>query len=166
MNIREYNQNDIEQIKNLLVQLQDYIIKMDKYNLNILSPKYREEYFEYMLNDCISNEGKIFVAEYENKIAGFVAGFVQNYDERDKLDYACPKKGIVSELVVDQNFRNDGIGGLLLDKIENYFKNIKCEFIQIDVFVYNQVAEHFYKKKGYENRMLTMFKKVIHKDLY
>ncbi len=166
MNIREYNQNDIGQIKNLLVQLQDYIIKMDKYNLNILSPKYREEYFEYMLNDCISNEGKIFVAEYENKIAGFVAGFVQNYDERDKLDYACPKKGIVSELVVDQNFRNDGIGGLLLDKIENYFKNIKCEFIQIDVFVYNQVAEHFYKKKGYENRMLTMFKKVIHKDLY
>ena len=166
MNIREYNHNDIGQIKNLLVQLQDYIIKMDKYNLNILSPKYREEYFEYMLNDCISNEGKIFVAEYENKIAGFVAGFVQNYDERDKLDYACPKKGIVSELVVDQNFRNDGIGGLLLDKIENYFKNIKCEFIQIDVFVYNQVAEHFYKKKGYENRMLTMFKKVIHKDLY
>ena len=166
MNIREYNQNDIEQIKNLLVQLQDYIIKMDKYNLNILSPKYREEYFEYMLNDCISNEGKIFVAEYENKIAGFVAGFVQNYDERDKLDYACLKKGIVYELVVDQNFRNDGIGGLLLDKIENYFKNIKCEFIQIDVFVYNQVAEHFYKKKGYENRMLTMFKKVIHKDLY
>ena len=166
MNIREYNQNDIGQIKNLLVQLQDYIIKMDKYNLNILSPKYREEYFEYMLNDCISNEGKIFVAEYENKIAGFVAGFVQNYDERDKLDYACPKKGIVSELVVDQNFRNDGISGLLLDKIENYFKNIKCEFIQIDVFVYNQVAEHFYKKKGYENRMLTMFKKVIHKDLY
>lgn len=166
MNIREYNQNDIGQIKNLLVQLQDYIIKMDKYNLNILSPKYREEYFEYMLNDCISNEGKIFVAEYENKIAGFVAGFVQNYDERDKLDYACPKKGIVSELVVDQNFRNDGIGGLLLDKIENYFKNIKCEFIQIDVFAYTQVAEHFYKKKGYENRMLTMFKKVIHKDLY
>ena len=72
-----------------------------------------------MLGDCKGNQGKTFVAIDRNKVVGFVSGFVQEYDERDKLDYSCPKKGIVAELIGDKNCRANGIGTELLKYIEN-----------------------------------------------
>ena len=140
MKILELEQEYFEQVKDLLVDLQNYIIEIDKYNLNIISQDYREKYFEFMLDDC--------------------KGFVQEYDERDKLDYSCPKKGIIAELIVDKNNRANGVGTELLKHIENYFKSIDCEFVQIDVFAYNEQAKKFYYKNGYEDRMVTVFKKL------
>ncbi len=160
MIIREFKNIDIEQIKDLLVELQQYVIEIDKYNLNIISVEYREKYFNYMLEDCISQQGKVFVAEENNQIIGFISGFVQTYDERDKLDYLCPKKGIVAELIVSKKLRSKGCGQLLINRIEEYFKSIKCEYSQIDVFAYNEIAKSFYHKNNYEERMITLFKKL------
>ena len=160
MIIREFKNIDIEQIKDLVVELQQYVIEIDKYNLNIISVEYREKYFNYMLEDCISQQGKVFVAEENNQIIGFISGFVQTYDERDKLDYLCPKKGIVAELIVSKKLRSKGCGQLLINRIEEYFKSIKCEYSQIDVFAYNEIAKSFYYKNNYEERMITLFKKL------
>lgn len=160
MIIREYKSQDCEKIKDLLVELQEYVIEIDKYNLNILSADYRNKYFDYMIADCTSQQGKVFVAEEDNQIIGFISGFVQTYDERDKLDYACPKKGVVAELIVSKTSRSRGTGFLLLNKMENYFKSIDCEYVQIDVFAYNEIAKNFYCKNNYTERMLTLFKKL------
>lgn len=160
MTIREFKNDDIERIKDLLVELQQYVIEIDKYNLNIISTEYRDKYFNYVLEDCVSQQGKIFVAEDDNKIIGMIAGYIQTYDERDKLDYSCPKKGIVAELIVGKNLRSKGTGKILLNKMEEYFKSISCEYSQIDVFAYNNIAKNFYHKNNYEERMLTLFKKL------
>ena len=160
MKILELEQKYYEQVKDLLVDLQKYIVEIDKYNLNIISKDYREKYFEFMLDDCKTNQGKVFVALEGDKIVGMVAGFVQEYDERDRLDYSCHKKGMVEELIVDKNCRANGVGTELLKYIENYFKSIDCEFVQIDVFAYNERAKKFYNKNGYEDRMVTVFKKL------
>ena len=147
MVIREYKLQDCEQIKDLLVELQKYVIKIDKYNLNILSDTYRDKYFDYMLEDLKTQQGKIYIAEENNAIIGFIAGYVQAYDERDKLDYSCPQKGIVAELIVSKDLRSKGCGQLLLNQMEIYFKSINCEFVQIDVFAYNEMGINFYNKK-------------------
>lgn len=160
MEIREFKLEDKKQIKDLLVELQKYVIEIDKYKLNILSPSYRDKYFDYMLEDCKTQNGKIFVATDNEKVVAFISGFIQTYDERDLLDYTCPKKGIVAELIVDKNYRSCGIGNSLLSTIENYFKQLGCKFIQIDVFAYNENAKHFYQKHNYEDRMVTMFKQI------
>ena len=89
-----------------------------------------------------------------------IAGYVERYSDRDKLDYACPKKGIIAELIVAKNSRKDGVGTKLLSKMEEYFKTIGCEYIQIDVFAYNENAKKFYYNKGYDDRMITVFKKI------
>lgn len=160
MRIIEINKKYYEEVKNLLVDLQKYIIQIDKYNLNILSDEYRDKYFDYMLDDCNSNEGKCFVAIDRNEVLGFVAGYVEQYDDRDKLDYACPKKGIIAELIVDKNCRKSGLGTKLVSYMENYFKSINCQYVQIDVFAYNTNAKNFYYKNYYEDRMVTVFKKL------
>ena len=63
MIIREYKSSDCEHVKDLLIELQEYVIEIDKYNLNIISAEYRDKYFDYLLEDCISQQGKIYVAE-------------------------------------------------------------------------------------------------------
>ena len=158
MTIREIENKDFEQIKDLLVELQEYVIEIDKFKLNIISPEYRNEYFEYMLNDCLTQQGKIFVAEEDGVLKGFIAGFVYSYDERDKLDYLCPKKGVVAELIVSKKSRSKGTGNLLITQMEKYFKEINCKYVQIDVFAYNEIARRFYNKYGYEERLITLFK--------
>lgn len=160
MEIAKLNASYIEQIKDLLVDLQQYIISIDKYNLNIISKDYREKYFEYMLDDCKNNQGEVFVAIESNEVAGMVADYVQNYTDRDKLDYSCSPKGIIAELMVNKKFRSNGVGTALVNHMENYFKSLGCEYIQLDVFSYNESAKQFYYKNGYEDRMTTIFNKL------
>ena len=160
MQIIELDKKHYGKVKDLLVDLQKFVIEIDKYKLNILSTVYRDKYFDYMLSDCNSNQGKCFISIEGNKVLGMVAGYLEQYNERDKLDYACPKKGIIAELIVDKNCRKGGLGTKLINHIENYFKSIGCNFVQIDVFAYNINAKKFYYKNGYEDRMITVFKKL------
>lgn len=160
MEIEELKEMYFKNVKDLLMELQEYIIEIDNFKLNVLAKDYREKYFEYMLKDCKNNQGKVFVAVNGNKVVGMIAGFVQRYEERDKLDYACPKKGVVAELIVNKSARCDGVGSKLLNEMEVYFKSINCEYCQIDVFAPNEDAKTFYCKKGYKDRMITLFKKL------
>ncbi len=160
MKIEEMKENHFEEVKNLLVELQEFIIEIDNFNLNTISNDYREKYFEFMLKDCKDNKGKVFVAIENEKNIGMIAGFVQNYDKRDSLDYTCPKKGLIAELIVGKNARCGGVGTKLLRAMEEYFKSISCEYSQLDVFAPNENAKKFYHKNGYQDRMITMFKKL------
>lgn len=78
----------------------------------------------------------------------------------NNLDYKCPKRGIVTELVVSKKYRNSAIGKLLLKKIEEYFKLQNCEHVLINIFAYNENAIKFYSKNGYHTCMLTDIKKL------
>ena len=85
---------------------------------------------------------------------------VGTYDEYDYLDYKYPKKGEVTELIISKNVRSNGIGQKLMEKMEDYFKSIDCEYVVIDVFTYNELAINFYRKQGYHTRMLVDIKKL------
>ena len=160
MTVREYTPNDKKQVQDLLVELQKFIVKIDKYKLNILGKDYREKYFENFYNETYQNEGKIFVAEIDDKIVGLINGFVCQYDELDKVVYKCPRKGVIAELVVGEKARKFGVGKALVLASENYLKSIGCEYVQLDVFAYNENAENFYEHLNYEPRMKTLFKKL------
>ena len=47
-----------------------------------------------------------------------------------------------------------------MEKMENYFKSIDCEYVVIDVFAYNNLAINFYNKQGYHTRGLIDTKKL------
>ena len=87
-------------------------------------------------------------------------GIIRKYDKYDYLDYKCPKSGEITELVISKNIRSKGVGKMLMNKIEEYFKNQNCEYIFVDVFAYNQNAIRFYYKDGYHTRMEIMLKKI------
>lgn len=112
------------------------------------------------LNEVNKNSGKCYLAIENDKALGLIMGTIPSYGEYDYLDYKCPKRGIITELIVTSKIRSKGIGVALMDKIEEYFKLNNCKYVLVDVFAYNENAIDFYNKKGYHPRMYTDIKKL------
>ena len=160
MKIIEYNDKYLEDVKDLLVELEEYIISIDADDLDQLHPDYRDKMAKLDLEEVKNNNGKCYLAIDNEKAVGLIMGYVRYYDENDYLDYKCPKSGEISELIISKDYRGKSIGKQLIDKMEEYFKEIGCEFVFLDVFAYNKSAINFYEKKGYHPRMLIDVKKL------
>lgn len=160
MNIIEYEDKYLEDVRNLLVELEEYIISIDMDHLDHLHPEYRDKMALVDLKDVKENNGKCYLAVSDNKIVGLIMGTISQYNEYDYLDYKCPKRGVITELVVTSKIRSNGVGQALISKMEEYFKSMKCEYVLVDVFGYNDMALKFYFKQGYHPRMLTTIKKL------
>ena len=119
-----------------------------------------KNYKYYILEEVKNNNGKCYIAVENDKAVGLIMGCIFPYDEYDYLDYKCPKRGEITELVVSKNVRSKGIGNMLMNKMEEYFKSLGCEYILVDVFAYNDNAIKFYDKSGYHSRMYTNIKKI------
>lgn len=157
--IIEYNEIYNENIKDLLVELQEHIVEIDKEGYNILTNEYREEYFKKTMEEIKKYEGKMFLYKENNEILGLVVGLINN-EETKEYDFQAPKRGRVSELVVTKKIRSKGIGKKLLDKITQYFKENNCKDILIAVFAYNENTIRFYERNNYHARLIEMTRKI------
>ena len=160
MKIIEYSPKYLNDVKELLVELEEYIISIDKDNLDILHPEYKEKMALLDLEEINNYNGKCYLALEDNNVLGLIMGCIPEYNEYDYLDYKCPKCGEITELIVTNKTRSKGIGQLLIDKMEEYFKSVNCEYIIVDVFAYNEIGISFYNKNNYHPRMKTMIKKI------
>ena len=160
MQIVEYEDKYLEDVRNLLVELEEYIVSIDKDCLDCVHPEYREKMVKIDLDEVKNNNGKCYLAIENDKAIGFIMGCIFPYDEYDYLDYKCPKRGKITELIVTNKIRSKGIGQELINKIEEYFKSVGCEYVIVDVFAYNDIGKNFYNKNKYHTRMETMIKKL------
>lgn len=160
MQIIEYEDKYLEDIRDLLVELEEYIVSIDKDKLDQVGKDYREKMALMELEEVNKNNGKCYIAVENNKAIGLIMGCIFPYDEKDYLDYKCPKKGEITELIVSKKARGQGIGKVLMNKMEEYFKSLGCEYILLDVFAYNVNAIKFYEKEGYHSRMYKEIKKI------
>lgn len=160
MEIIEYEDRYLENVKDLLVELEEYIISIDEDNLDYLHPDYREKMAIIDLEEVKKENGKCFLAIEKGKAIGLIMGVIPPYDEYDYLDYKCPKRGIITELVISRHLQSKGIGKQLMICMEDFFKSKGCEYILVDVFAYNKNAIDFYNKQGYHSRMDVKIKKI------
>jgi len=160
MEIVEYEEKYLENVRDLLVELEEYILSIDRDNLDQLHPEYREKMALLDLEEVNNYDGKCYLAIENSKVLGLIMGCIPHYEEYDYLDYKCPKRGEITELIVTKKVRSNGVGKELMNKMEGYFKNMGCEYIHVDVFGYNENGIKFYEKNGYHTRMLNMIKKI------
>ena len=159
MEIIEYSKEYEEDFKNLLKELQEYIISLDPYHFNVIDEDYKDKIYEKEINDVNNNNGKIYLAKESNKIIGAIVGIIE--PEKHEFDYNKPcNTGNVLELIVSNKIRSRGVGHKLLKTMEDYFESMDCYNINIDVFGYNLIGRNFYKKNEYHERMLTVSKKI------
>ena len=160
MKIIEYENKYLEDVRNLLTELEEYIVSIDKDELDQVHHEYHEKMALVDLEEVKNNNGMCYLAVDNDRAIGLIMGTIPPYDEYDYLDYKCPKRGIITELIVTSKIRSKGVGQALIEKMEEYFISNDCEYVLVDVFAYNENAIKFYDKKGYHPRMYTDIKKL------
>jgi ribosomal protein S18 acetylase RimI-like enzyme len=124
-------------------------------------PDYREREFNDTINEVEQKQGKIYLALINQKAIGLIIGIIRTYEKEDlyTLDTSIIK-GVITELVVNENYRCLGIGDKLMSKIEKYFKSKNCKYVFVDVFGPNINAQKFYNKYGYNPCDYTLVRRI------
>ena len=108
-----------------------------------LTSKEESKYVQEKLKKV--KEGKIvkLLAFIESKLAG-----ISDIELKDKVKSHQGSFGIV----IDKNFRADGIGKILMEQVmREAKKNLKgLKIIDLEVFGNNSIAQNLYKKMGFK----------------
>ena len=91
MQIVEYENKYLEDVKDLLVELEEYIVSIDKDHLDQVHPEYREKMAVLDLEEVNKNSGKCYLAVENNKAIGLIVAEISK----------APTK-IIDELVEKQ----------------------------------------------------------------
>jgi ribosomal protein S18 acetylase RimI-like enzyme len=158
--IREYCGSDRTSFVRLMEELQDYLVSIDDLKRMRRMPEYGENYTERTLQNVAENNGITYVAETKGRIVGLIVGITHEQTKEELLELVPYKRGVVLELIVENGYRKRGIGTLLMEKMEGYFKQKGCSVSGVDVFPPNENAYHLYRKFGYLERNIWMTKKL------
>ena len=131
MEIRKVTLNDIDSVFELLNQLYKNKIRYEIFS----------EIYKSKLED---NNSYYIVAVEDDKIVGVLISEIQVKIHRAK------KQCFVDDLIVDENYRNRGIGRQLLQNAVDYAKDQDCEVIELTSYRDNVNAHRFYENNGFK----------------
>ena len=144
--IRKANIEDYEKINNLFWQSDFFHYNNDLYIYEKTNDGCRTiEYIESLIKD----ETNIFIVlEKEKEIIGFLIAYEET---KGNLPFQKKRKYMVLDnIVIDENYRNNGYGEKLLNYIIEYSKNGNYNDIVLNVYRFNENAIKLYEKKGFE----------------
>jgi ribosomal protein S18 acetylase RimI-like enzyme len=161
ISIRPYAANDQLALQQLMAELQNHLSDMDPLKrIRNIEDFDAAQYIDHLLDKVGNDKGKIFVAEEQDKLIGFIAGAIPNEDPDDALDHYPAKEGSIIELVISQEYHGQGTGRALMEKMEEYFREKNCEYIRVGCFAQNTNTHAFYEKRGYADRHVEMLKQL------
>ena len=139
--IRKLELNDLEEVFELLNEL--YKNKIE-YSLFI------EKYKESLKDDKFYG----IVAIENNKVVGVLISRL--------INRLVKKKNIlfIDDLIVNEKYRNKGIGKLLIQVAINYATSKDCETVELTSYILNVNAHRFYENNGFEKNNYK-FKKYL-----
>lgn len=143
MEIRIANKNDLNELIRLLNELFTQDIEFE--------PNYEKQ--KIGLLKIIENEdiGEILILQMDNRIIGMVSLL---YSISTALG---GKVAIVEDMIIDKNFRNQGLGKQLLNEAILYSKKRHCVRLTLLTDFNNEVAIRFYENFGFKrSEMIPM----------
>lgn len=106
------------------------------------------EFTEKFRREIEDGNRVVFIYKIKGKFIGEIAYVFDMNDE----DYTIPNQRIyISRLIVKKEYRNQGIGGILIDFILEQIKEMGYKEATIGVDKDNSSALHLYQKKGFTN---------------
>jgi PhnO protein len=94
------------------------------------------------------------VAEKETKIVGFISLHVQTL-----LHHNNPT-GEIQELIILPEYRGAGVGGILMNEMEEIAHSLNLEEIELTTRITREKAQYFYRKIGYNHTHNKFVKKL------
>src|SRR5688572_26017469 len=115
-------------------------------------------YVELLLKRCSGTSGRVFVAEADQTVVGFV-GVIARVDP-DEPDEEPTPYTYISDLVVLPAHRRRGIGTALLQRAEAYARERGMTLLRINVLAKNQLAGQLYRTLGFSDYRLQLLKRL------
>lgn len=151
LKIVEYTEDKLENFKRLYTELM--IFEKSIYpERGEPTEKFMNKLCHEMIKEVSEKQGKIYLAYIDGEPVGFIAGYVAE-DIENNTDYFR-----IDSLVTTEKFRNQGIAGELINKIEDYAKSIGQTKVGLGVLSGNTSAYQYYKKLGFEDYAIEMLK--------
>lgn len=113
-----------------------------------------KEYFK----DRISKKTNCFVvlAAAGGKKIGYLCGSIK----KPRPAHKKAKYAEIENMIVDQRFRDRGVGTELVKSFTNWCKLKKVDYILVSAFIKNNFGINFYKKVGFKEYMLKLRAKI------
>lgn len=141
-------------------------MKIRKLELNDIEPSYK------LLNELYNNEivYDIFKDKYNKSLQvdnfyGIVAkenGIILGILISRVVSRLVKQKDIlfIDDLIVNKDYRSNGIGNLLLQKAIDYAKEKNCEMVELKSYINNEKSHKLYEKMGFKKQHYA-FKKIL-----
>lgn len=154
--IREYLDSDEPEIRSCIKVLKEYESQFD--------PDYRTDDDSIDLlfrenNANVQKGGAIYVALSGATIIGFVSLSLEN--KNDELILKKVDSVYISDLVVLPEHRGRGVGKLLLQKVEEFAKSRRINYLKLILFANNAGAKKFYEREGFRDYEITMTRDLL-----
>ena len=141
INYREYNENDIPEIRNILEHDLGYNVPLQELSERIKKMKSRGNY-------------KIFVACDNENVIGFVGAV-------SFLAFEISKEALkIIALAVSEPYRKNGIGTELLHTVEQYATDNDIGTILLNSGLPRENAHKFYESQGYHKNSYGFVKQI------
>lgn len=156
MQIREAKIKDIEQIVIILEQISK--IHYEK-RPDIFKKKSKNEIRKNTIEMLKDKKRKIIVAADDTlKIYGLI---IYNIKEvKEHINLRDSKVLWIEELGVDESYRKNGIGKMLMKKVEEDAKILDCKRIELNCWDFNNNAISFYERFGMRTQRRIMEKEI------
>ncbi|MCL9783141.1 GNAT family N-acetyltransferase [Vibrio sp. S4M6] len=131
---------DLDQLNNLMYDLhQEHHAQCPEHFKSADEVVKEKSIASYLNNpECV-----IFVAKEQSQIVGFITGhFCELVSEVSKP----VQMGSIDELYVKTDYRNLGVAKALVEKLEERFEEYGVKQVFVEVWEFNQTAQHFYDK--------------------
>jgi ribosomal protein S18 acetylase RimI-like enzyme len=99
-------------------------------------------------------EYRLFVAQAEQQVVGFAGVYLAHALEFDAT------YGRLIGLAVDESFRGQGIGRMLLERIEDWLGEQQAAMLVITSGLHRKQAHRFYQALGYRKTGLRFMKQI------
>ena len=150
--IRKAEKEDISKLADLwydLASMHEDI--MEGYEL---SENPKKAWIEFILSNFDKKSMITFIAEDDEKTLGFVTVIIR---ERPKI-FKNTKVGMILDLIVDEDERNQGVGSALIDRSERWINNKGVSVSVLTVAPENENAVDFWENRGYNTYLLKQRK--------
>lgn len=159
--LREYQEGDGELVRQFIERLQDYVVLRDPVKRIRRMSEFGEFGLKKVLEKLEKSRGRVYFAYEEEKIVGYIFGFVCDKQSEENLSEVVPtQEGQIEDVYVEEEYRGRGVGKLLMEKMGSYLKEQGCDSVWLEVFAPNSDAHDVYLKLGYMDRVIGMLKKL------
>ncbi|MBN2101645.1 MAG: GNAT family N-acetyltransferase [Candidatus Aenigmarchaeota archaeon] len=151
MIIRRAAIGDFEALKEIKTEFFRWECEQD----SMLDPAYIKRVLGMRLAKNIRQKNTVFVIAEEN---GKVIGFAGAEIKKNGSDLKARQQGHLFSLYVRPNHRRKGIAEKLLNEVMKWFKEKKIDYLTLERWDHNKIAASLYRKFGYRDRVVSMFK--------